>query len=77
MIENVIQGKNVLEVGGPSALLHQLYPKMLTVSFLNLAESMSVHHQGKIRQILKKYMRGMRHTHQLLFKTEFSADLMP
>lgn len=47
MIDEVIVGKNVLEIGGPSDLLHNWYPKMLTVSFLNLPESMALHHQGR------------------------------
>lgn len=58
MIEQIITGKNVLEIGGPSALLHQLYPKMLTVSFLNLPESMSVHHQGQNPPNTRKVYQG-------------------
>ena len=45
MIEELIKGKNVLEIGGPSRLLGGLYPQMLTVSFMNLPESMAVHLQ--------------------------------
>jgi len=45
-IDYLIAQKNVLEVGGPSGLIHSWYPRMNTVTFLNLPASMAVHHQG-------------------------------
>lgn len=39
----VIENKKVLEVGGPSELLHSLYAKMESISLLNHSESKEAH----------------------------------
>lgn len=38
--------KHVLEIGGPSSLLSTWYPLFKDITFLNLSDSMSVHHQS-------------------------------
>jgi SAM-dependent methyltransferase len=43
--ENILIGKNVLEIGGPSKLLNPYYELCKTTSFLNLNISKSVHSQ--------------------------------
>lgn len=44
--ESMFIGKKVLEIGGPSSLLSNWYPLFDSISFLNLPQSMGVHHQS-------------------------------
>ena len=45
-MHEMLVGKHVLEIGGPSSLLFNWYPLFKDITFLNLSDSMGVHHQS-------------------------------